>query len=125
MLLKALRKGVGSTIVFLNWVTLPKKTPRSPEDQAKVENVLKNLSLYQLHACPFCIKTRRALHRLNADIRIKDIGKDKTHRTELENGGGRVMVPCLKIDEGDQASWMYESSDIIDFLETRIQQAIV
>ena len=120
MLLKALRKGIGSILVFINWATRPKSVIRSPEDQKKVEQSLQGLSLYQLHACPFCIKTRRALLRLNITLKINDIGKSQAHREELKNGGGRTMVPCLKIDEGGQTRWMYESNDIIAFLEKRV-----
>ena len=120
MLLKALRKGLGSIIVFGDWATRPKQTPRSPEDQEKAQSAVKGLSLYQLYACPFCVKTRRAIHKLNVNLEIKDIGKNQEHRQALETGGGRVKVPCLKIEENDQVRWMYGSSDIINFLEQRV-----
>jgi glutathione S-transferase len=31
--------------------------------------------------------------------------------------GGKVQVPCLKITENGQVSWMYESAVIKDYLE--------
>ncbi|MFA4912707.1 MAG: glutathione S-transferase N-terminal domain-containing protein, partial [Burkholderiaceae bacterium] len=40
-------------------------------------------------------------------------------RAELQQGGGKVKVPCLRIDEAGQTRWMYESDDIIAFLERR------
>lgn len=29
------------------------------------------------------------------------------------------MVPCLRIEEGGEVKWLYESTDIIQFLNTR------
>jgi len=40
-----------------------------------------------------------------------------THRDELEQGGGKIKVPCLKIEKEGQVTWMYESSDIVNYLE--------
>ena len=35
---------------------------------------------------------------------------------ELIAQGSRVMVPCLRIKEGVEVKWLYESKDIIQFL---------
>lgn len=123
MLLKALRKGVGSIVVLVDWVTRPKPLSRSAEDQAAAQAAMNGLSLYQLHACPFCVKTRRVLHKLNLKVDLKDIGKNSEHREALKEGGGRVMVPCLRIEENNEVRWMYESKDIIHFLEQRVTTA--
>lgn len=120
MLLKALRKGIGSIVVLIDKVTRTTPIVRTPEDQAKVQATLEGLSLYQLFSCPFCIKTRRAMHRLNIDIKVNDIGQNMEHRNALKEGGGRTMVPCLRIDENNQTRWLYESDDIIAFLEKRV-----
>jgi hypothetical protein len=41
-------------------------------------------------------------------------------RVELLAGGGRLKVPCLRVvDAAGGESWMYESKDIIDYLEGR------
>jgi glutathione S-transferase len=37
-------------------------------------------------------------------------------------GGGRATVPCLKIRRGDEVEWLYESRDIIDYLDRRRRQ---
>ncbi|WP_141710024.1 glutathione S-transferase N-terminal domain-containing protein, partial [Vibrio splendidus] len=29
----------------------------------------------------------------------------------------RVKVPCLRIEKGGKTEWMYESSDIVTYLE--------
>ncbi len=119
MLLKLLRNAVGSIIVFASWVSKPKGVERSAEEQQAVQEAMKGLSIYQLFACPFCVKTRRALQRLNIDVDIKDIGKQQQFRAELEQGGGKVQVPCLRIEEQGSVRWLYESGDIIQFLEQR------
>ena len=120
MLLKFLRNAIGFLIVLISWMTKPKAVSRSEQDQVIVQKTMEGLSLYQLFACPFCVKTRRALHRLNIDIDIKDIGKNKKFRGELEQGGGKVQVPCLRIEEEGQVRWMYESNDIVEFIEKRL-----
>ncbi|EIO9964713.1 glutaredoxin [Pseudomonas psychrotolerans] len=118
-MINLLRNGLGQVIVGLDLVTRPRKLKRTEQAQAAIEAELANLSLYQFQACPFCVKTRRALHRLNLPVRLKDIKKEPHLRAELEQGGGRVKVPCLRIDEGSQSVWMYESDDIIAYLEQR------
>jgi len=40
-------------------------------------------------------------------------------RAELLNGGGQIKVPCLRIDQNGETIWMYESNDIIKYLEQR------
>ena len=122
MILKILRNSLGMLIVFLNQITLPKQLKRSAEEQQQVQQKANKLSLYQFYACPFCIKTRRAIHRLNIDIDYRDAMNNETHRQALKNGGGSIKVPCLRIDEGEKTSWMYESSDIIAYLEKEFGQ---
>jgi glutaredoxin len=116
MLVKALRNGLGYIIVFISWLTKPKQVKRSETEQTQVQEKAEELALYQLFACPFCVKTRRAMHRLNVDIEKRDIKHDQ-NREALETQGGRVKVPCLKIGKGDDAKWLYESSDIIAYLD--------
>jgi glutathione S-transferase len=59
------------------------------------------------------------LHRLNVPVALRDAKHDPVHRQALLEGGGRVKVPCLRIDEGDKTTWMYESKDIIAYLDGR------
>lgn len=79
----------------------------------------KGLALYQFHACPFCVKTRRTLHRLNVPVALRDAKNDPVHRQALQEGGGRVKVPCLRIEEAGKVTWMYESKAIIAYLDER------
>jgi len=120
MLVKALRNGLGLIIVGIDKITRPKAISRSAAEQAYAQQAVSGHTLYQLNACPFCVKTRRAIHQFNIDIPLKDIGKNKEYRNELENGGGRTMVPCLRIDENGSTRWMYESGDIIAYLQQRV-----
>ncbi|MGH1440517.1 MAG: glutaredoxin family protein [Cellvibrionaceae bacterium] len=121
MLVKAVRKGLGLMIVGVDKLTRPKGIKRTTRQQSQAQDAIKNLALYQLYACPFCVKTRRAIHQLNVDIELRDIGKNPEHRQTLQEQGGKTMVPCLRIKEGDEVSWLYESDDIIAFLKQRLE----
>ncbi|MGS0942790.1 glutaredoxin [Pseudomonas luteola] len=123
MLIKALRIGLGQTIVGLDLLTRPRKLKRSAEAQKQVEEQTAGLALYQFQACPFCVKTRRAMHKLNLPIALRDVKKDPEHREALLAGGGRIKVPCLRIEEDGRTAWMYESNDIIAYLNKRFAPA--
>lgn len=119
MFVKALRVGLGQLIIFADTLTRPRPQQRSAQGQATVDTEASTLSLYQFHACPFCVKTRRAIHRLNVPIVLRDAKNDPQAREQLLAGGGRVKVPCLRIEEAGSTRWMYESDDIIAYLEQR------
>ncbi|WEL56917.1 glutaredoxin [Pseudomonas kermanshahensis] len=119
MIVKALRVGLGQLIVFGDWISRPAKRKRDAAAQARVEQAANGLALYQFHACPFCVKTRRTLHRLNVPVALRDAKNDPAHRQALLEGGGRVKVPCLRIEEEGKVSWMYESKAIIAYLDKR------
>src|SRR5690554_2531470 len=117
MIVNALRNGIGNALACAEQLTRPPKMRREPAKQALVDAQAKNLALYQFRGCPFCIKVRRELHRLNLDVELRDPSKNATHRQELLEQGGRVKVPCLRITEDGQDRWMYESNDIIAYLK--------
>jgi len=119
MFLKLFRNALGSVVVFFDWVSRPKPIQRSPDEQMRVQSAFDGLSLYQFRACPFCVKTRRAIHVLGVDVELRDINKEIKHREELQQGGGRVKVPCLRIEDNNGVSWMYESGEIIEYLNQR------
>ena len=98
----------------------PQPIERDPETQAEVDAATRNLALYQFPACPFCVKVRRSLKRLALNIELRNAQSDTEHRTALLEGGGRVQVPCLLIEHPDGSKqWLYESADIINYLESR------
>lgn len=119
MLIKALRAGLGQLIVFGDAITRPRPQRRSAQGQAAVIKDAANLSLYQFQACPFCVKTRRALHRLNVPMTLHDAKNDPVRREHLRAGGGKIKVPCLHIQDQGQSRWLYESNEIIAYLEQR------
>ncbi|RDH82443.1 MAG: glutaredoxin [endosymbiont of Galathealinum brachiosum] len=118
MLLKLLRNGLGNLVILISFFIPIKKIKRSDEDQKCVNDTTNEMSLYQFHACPFCLKTRRALKKLKIQVQVRDALKNP-HRADLLAGGGKIKVPCLRIDSGDEITWMYESNDIINYLEQR------
>lgn len=119
MFVKALRVGLGQLIVLGDALTRPRPQQRSAQGQATVNQEAAALSLYQFHACPFCVKTRRAMHRLNVPVALHDAKNDPVAREQLLAGGGKVKVPCLRIEEAGGTRWMYESSEIIAYLDKR------
>jgi len=119
MFLKLLRNGLGQLVIFIDFITRPRKIIRSENDQARTDEETKKLALYQFHACPFCVKTRRIIRRLNLTIDYRDAKYNAEYRNELKTEGGEIKVPCLRIEENDSVSWMYESSDIIEYLNKR------
>ncbi|MDM8349697.1 glutathione S-transferase N-terminal domain-containing protein [Pseudomonas sp. sp1636] len=123
MLIKALRIGLGQLIVFLDFITRPRKTRRAPAAQAAVEQAATGLALYQFHACPFCVKTRRTLHKLNVPVALRDAKNNEQHRQTLLKHGGKIKVPCLRIEENGQSTWLYESKAIIAYLNERFATA--
>lgn len=123
MIVKALRVGLGQLIVFLDWISRPRKLKRDAAAQARVEQQARGLSLYQFHACPFCVKTRRTLHRLNVPVTLRDAKNNEQDRQALLEQGGKIKVPCLRIEEDGKTTWMYESKAIIDYLNQRFSAA--
>ena len=76
------------------------------------------LALYHFPYCPFCVMVDRAIRRLGLDIERRNIRQDRAHAEELHGGGGRTTVPCLRIETpGGEILWLYESRDIIAWLE--------
>ncbi len=124
ILLKAVRNGLGLIIVFVDWITRSKGIQRSEADQLKVQSTMQGVSLYQFFACPFCTKVRRAVYQLGVTVEARDINKNPEYRQQLEAGGGRVKVPCLRIENHGDVQWLYESNEIIQYLENKVSTAI-
>lgn len=124
MLLKLVRNALGQIIILIDFLTRPKQLQRSAESQAEVDLITSNMALYQFNACPFCTKTRRTFHRLNLEIETRDAINNQQHRAELLEQGGKIKVPCLNINENGTSKWLYDSSDIIQYLESRFGEDI-
>lgn len=115
---------LGALILFFNWVFTPKSIKREATEQADVDAQTQKLALYQYAACPFCVKVRRTMKRNALTIETRDAKRSEQAKEELVNGGGQLKVPCLRIEEDDgEVRWMYESGDIINYLEQRFSPA--
>ncbi len=117
---KPVRWVLSQIIIFIDWLTRPKPMQRSVEAQAEVDQKTKNMALYHFQMCPFCVKTRRQIHRLALNIENRDARNDPQWNQELINDGGKYQVPCLKITAADgSVQWMYESTEINQYLDDK------
>ncbi len=115
---------VGPILLAGDWLTSPKGIVREAAAQQNIDARTKDLVMYQFKTCPFCIKTRRTIKRLSLNIEKRDALKDPDSRRELLEGGGKIKVPCLRITgEDGNAEWLYESNEIIKYLEENIARA--
>lgn len=77
-----------------------------------------HLALYEHELCGFCQSVRRSTSDLGVEFESRNILREPGRRQELIEGGGKGMVPCLRIEYPDgRVEWMYESSDIVDYLK--------
>ncbi|GGD75509.1 glutaredoxin family protein [Lacimicrobium alkaliphilum] len=103
-------------------LTTPKAIIRNHEQQQEAERASAKLALYQYRACPFCIKVRKEMARLGLPVEKRDALKNPIFRQELEQQGGKIKVPCLRIDqENGQYLWLYESDQIKAWLQQRFE----
>ena len=111
---------LGKILLTLNFLTTPRGIKRAADEQAQIDKLTHQLALYQFNACPFCIKVRRAMKRYSLNVELRDAKNDAMFRQELLEQGGRIKTPCLRItNEDGSVSWMYESNDIIRYLEKK------
>ena len=76
--------------------------------------------LYQQGWCAFCRRVKAFLADAGIDIPMRDTMVDREADRELREGGGKATVPCLRITSEDgTVRWLYESRDIIAYLDTR------
>lgn len=115
--MKIIRFILGQIILTLDWLTSPRSPKRNSAEQAVIDAQLSGLTLYQYKACPFCVKVRRAMKRLGAQIETLDAKRDATAAQQLVEGGGALKVPCLRIQHSeDEIEWLYESKSIIAYI---------
>ena len=77
-----------------------------------------DLKLYYKAECPFCKKVLRFIDNKKIEgVELVDIKADEANEKYLIEKGGMDQVPCLFIDEKP----MYESMDIIKFLDEKFQ----
>ena len=71
-------------------------------------------TLYVKTGCPFCIMVQSKIEDMGLEVNELNIADD-TNGEDLIELGGKRQVPFL-VDEKNDVK-MYESSDIIDYLE--------
>jgi glutathione S-transferase len=76
------------------------------------------LLLYAKAYCPYCRRVLRRARELGLELDQRDTTL-RENRERLIEVGGKRQVPCLLVN-GEP---MYESADIIQFLETRVRRA--
>jgi glutathione S-transferase len=77
---------------------------------------LQPFTLFNMEGSPYCRKVREALAELDLGYVARNVPKGSPKRAELKERGGRVQVPYLVDPNNGRA--MYESEDIVAYLET-------
>ena len=85
------------------------KGPSSPK-RAQAHRLV----LYKFDSCPYCRRVQRVLDQLDLYVEMRDTRTDPENHRVLFERTGRTQVPCLFIDDEP----MFESADIVDWLET-------
>ncbi len=115
---RALRLVLTPFLLLGDRLLRPRAIVRPPAEQHAVDARTRALALYHFPTCPFCLKTRRTLHRLALSVELRDAQHDPAHREALIAGGGKAQVPCLRIAEADgSVTWLYESDAINAWLD--------
>ena len=109
---------LGGLIRLVDFLTTPSSMIRNEEAQKTINEQCSNLTLYFYPSCPFCVRVKRQIKRLNLKIRMIDPRKDEAAMQNLKDKGGKVQVPCLQIiSEDGNSQWMYESAAINEYLD--------
>ncbi len=116
MPIRIARKAIGAIILGIDKITSPSAPSRSAQQQAIVDQKTSGLKLYEMLACPFCVKVRREIKRLGLNIPRADVKKHTSEMKTLVDQGGKFQVPCLRIEHEQQVTWLYESDEIIKYL---------
>lgn len=119
LIISLIRNLLGGIIAFFDVITRGTRLKRGSEVQQQVDKEATGLTLYQFFACPFCIKTRRAIYKMNLPISKRSASNGSPYRDELLQGGGKIQTPCLRIESKGEVTWLYESSAIIQYLQQR------
>jgi len=79
--------------------------------------------LYHKPWCPYCMRVFDVVRELGVRLEMRSTVCGEGRRALIE-GGGRSMVPCLRIEQADgSAHWLYESRHIAEYLRRRFGAA--
>lgn len=103
-----------------NWFKV-KPVVRSNEEQCSLDRESRRIQLYFCKTCPTSIRIKRRCEQLGLRVVEKDVKRVNAYRNELIHGGGEVRVPCLRIEgrNGQEARWLYEGNNILQYLNRR------
>ena len=62
------------------------------------------------------------MKHIGIEVDESDIARQPAYRAELIKGGGRAQVPCLRIESKGKGRWVYESQDIVNYLQRHAAQ---
>lgn len=96
-----------------------RKPGSDPKKLKQIQRECEKLTLYYFPGCPFCQVTLARARRMGLTLPRKNIHRDPDAMHELIEGGGKKTVPCLRIRGSEGIQWLYESTDIIRYLESR------
>lgn len=97
---------------------------RSELEQKQVDDACRQLQLFNLTTCPHCYRVRRVIRQLQLNIVINDVNRSRDHLEELVSKGGMFQVPCLRIQQAGKITYLYESSDIISYLNEHFKHSV-
>ena len=141
--MRIIRFILGRLILLINWMTLPKPVVRSQPQQDQLDHATEHLTVYEMLACPFCVKVRREIHRQGLKITTVDVKQSADEMDRLVNEGGKFQVPCLRVDTSsdtispstismqttsttsnkEKVQWIYESDEIIEHIQSLTNSA--
>jgi len=82
---------------------------------------MESYQLYYFASCPYCIKVRVMLWLMGVKLPLRNIYHGyhgEKNKSALLEGGGKLQVPCLRIESADgKVKWLYESADIIAYFK--------
>jgi len=98
-------------------------TGARPPENERGSDLSETYQLFKSDTCGFCHRVRAYVAQLGMEMPVRDIHTEAEAFRELLQGGGRSMVPCLRIErgtgDGAEVEWMYESMDIMRYLGSR------
>jgi glutaredoxin len=117
---KIVRAVLAPIILMFERLSAPRLPQRTTERQRKLDVATARMKIYEFKACPFCVKVRQHLRRRGLNIERRDVMQNAAWEQELVTQGGELQVPCLRIEGDDgKIQWLYESSEIIAYLDKR------
>ena len=115
--MRLIRYLLGRIILWNEKRTAPIPLSRATNLQEALDKITSEWVLYEFNACPYCVKVRQEIRRLNMNIMRVDAKRDAEQKKTLIEIGGRYQVPCLTYPTQDGVVWLYESDAIITFLK--------